>query len=84
MPRAQRFVYIIRSEKHPDRYYTGLTAHVKSRLADHKQRALPTHGKRQTVENRRRHRIRRSEARPGVRALPEVGSGCAFAARRFR
>jgi predicted GIY-YIG superfamily endonuclease len=35
MRSAQRFVYIIRSEKQADRYYTGLTSHVKSRLAEH-------------------------------------------------
>jgi predicted GIY-YIG superfamily endonuclease len=35
MPAPQRFVYIIRSEKQPRRYYTGLTSNVKSRLADH-------------------------------------------------
>ena len=32
--RAQRFVYFVGSEKHPDRYYTGLTSHAKLRLAD--------------------------------------------------
>ncbi len=35
VPAPQRFVYIIRSEKQPNRHYTGLTSHVKSRLADH-------------------------------------------------
>ena len=29
------FVYILRSKGEPTRYYTGLTSHVKSRLAAH-------------------------------------------------
>jgi predicted GIY-YIG superfamily endonuclease len=29
------YVYIIQSEKFPDRYYTGFTENLESRLADH-------------------------------------------------
>ena len=32
---AKRFVYILRSEKTPTRYYTGLTSSVGARLAEH-------------------------------------------------
>ncbi len=30
----KRFVYILKSESHPGRFYTGLTSSVSSRLAD--------------------------------------------------
>ena len=29
------YVYILRSVKHPDRHYTGVTSDLKSRLAKH-------------------------------------------------
>ena len=32
---AKRFVYILRSQKTPSRYYTGLTSCVGARLAEH-------------------------------------------------
>ena len=32
---AKRFVYIIRSENHPQRRYTGVTADVSTRLSAH-------------------------------------------------
>ena len=32
---AKRFVYILRSQKTPSRYYTGLTSTVRERLAEH-------------------------------------------------
>jgi putative endonuclease len=31
----KRFVYVLRSERDPCRHYVGLTADVRSRLADH-------------------------------------------------
>jgi putative endonuclease len=31
----KRVVYVLRSEREPARYYVGLTADVRSRLADH-------------------------------------------------
>ena len=31
----RRIVYVLRSEREPARYYVGLTADVRSRLADH-------------------------------------------------
>jgi predicted GIY-YIG superfamily endonuclease len=31
----RRFVYVLRSESNPARYYTGLTCDVATRLADH-------------------------------------------------
>src|SRR6185503_13508258 len=33
----KRFVYVLRSERQPTRYYTGLTADVRARLVTHKQ-----------------------------------------------
>jgi len=32
---AKRFVYILRSQKTPSRYYTGVTSSVAARLAEH-------------------------------------------------
>ena len=84
MSAPQRFVYILRSEKQPPRFYTGLTSHVKARLADHnnghcRHTASATPWKVVVV-------IAFSDAR---RALEferylKSGSGCAFAARHFR
>ena len=34
-PGPKRFVYLLRSEATPGRYYTGVTAQLTSRLADH-------------------------------------------------
>ena len=81
---TQRFVYIIRSEKQPQRYYTGLTSHVKLRLAAHnaghsRHTANAAPWKLVVViafSDERR-------ARDFERYL-KSGSGCAFAARHFR
>ena len=35
MPRPKLFVYILRSEREPPRYYTGLTSDPAARLEDH-------------------------------------------------
>lgn len=35
MSGEKRFVYVIAAETHPDRYYTGLTSDVRSRLEAH-------------------------------------------------
>jgi predicted GIY-YIG superfamily endonuclease len=84
MPRAQRFVHIIRSEKYADRYYTGLTSHVKSRLADHNNGHC-----RHTACGRPWRVIVVVAFADARRALEferylKSGSGCAFAARHLR
>ena len=35
MSKAKRFVYVIRTVRHPPRYYIGLTGDVAAGLADH-------------------------------------------------
>jgi predicted GIY-YIG superfamily endonuclease len=35
MEQPKRFVYVIRTMSHPRRFYTGLAADVRARLADH-------------------------------------------------
>ena len=35
MALARRFVYVLRSQSAPNRYYTGVTSDVDARLADH-------------------------------------------------
>lgn len=37
MAATKRFVYILRSESNPARYYTGLTSDMPLRLADHNE-----------------------------------------------
>ncbi|MDP3719876.1 MAG: GIY-YIG nuclease family protein [Acidobacteriota bacterium] len=37
MAASKRFVYILRSESNPARYYTGLTSDMHLRLADHNE-----------------------------------------------
>jgi predicted GIY-YIG superfamily endonuclease len=84
MQTAQRFVYIIRSEKQPNRYYTGLTSHVKSRLAEH------NHGHcRHTASGAPWQLLVMIAFRSPCRAAEferylKSGSGCAFASRHFR
>jgi len=84
MPAPQRFVYIIRSDKQRNRYYTGLTSNVKSRLAHHNSGhsghtangapwqlvvVVAFRDERRAVEFER---------------YLKSGSGCAFAVRHFR
>ena len=84
MTHTQRFVYIIRSEKDRDRYYTGLTSHVKSRLADH------NNGHSRHTASGRPWRVVVVIAFADARRALEFerylksGSGCAFAARHLR
>jgi putative endonuclease len=84
MPALQRFVYIIRSDKQPHRYYTGLTSHVKARLADHnnghcRHTANATPWKLVLV-------VAFSDPKRALQfeKYLKSGSGCAFAARHFR
>jgi putative endonuclease len=35
MPSPKRFVYVLKSERHADRYYTGVTSNVCARLSTH-------------------------------------------------
>jgi len=35
MPPAKRFVYVLKSQRAPNRYYTGLTSNVEARLSAH-------------------------------------------------
>jgi len=84
LTKAKRFVYILNSTSDPARYYTGVTANVRMRLAEHNAGRCP-HTNRWTPwqaivvvafsnENR---------ALEFERYL-KSGSGCAFAARHFR
>jgi len=80
----KRFVYVLRSERQPTRYYTGLTADVRARLVTHKEgRCRHTASGRPwridvVVEFADEHRAVAFE-----RYL-KSGSGCAFAGRHFR
>ena len=37
MAATKRFVYILRSESNPTRYYTGMTSDMRLRLVDHNE-----------------------------------------------
>jgi hypothetical protein len=54
----KRFVYVLRSEFDPNRYYTGLTSNVAARLEAHKCRPLQSYRERPTLERRCSYRIR--------------------------
>jgi putative endonuclease len=84
MPAPKRCVYVLRSQSDPARYYTGVTADLRTRLDDHNAGRCPHTAK----------------ARPWAvdvvvkfaderRALAferylKSGSGCAFAQRHLR
>lgn len=36
-----KYVYILQSERFPDRYYTGLTTDIKDRLSTHNRGLVP-------------------------------------------
>jgi len=84
MRNTQRFVYVLKSERQPDRYYTGLTSDIQARLAAHNQ-GLSAH-----TESGRPWRLDLVlEFGDEVRAVRfekylKSGSGCAFAKRHFR
>jgi predicted GIY-YIG superfamily endonuclease len=84
MSRRKRFVYVLNSTSDPTRYYTGVTANVRARLAAHNAGQC-SHTSRWKpwraivvvafVEEKR--------ALDFERYL-KSGSGCAFARRHFR
>ena len=41
MALAKRFVYVLKNQNTPTRYYTGLTSHVAARLAAHNAGRCP-------------------------------------------
>jgi putative endonuclease len=85
VPASQkRFVYVLRSQRHPHRYYTGVTSDMTARLANHNQ-GLCTH----TSTGRPWNVDVLIEFSDEQRALLferylKSGSGCAFAKRHLR
>lgn len=84
MPGQKRCVYVLRSQADPFRYYTGVTADLRARLADHNAgRCLHTSNGRPwqidvIIEFADERRVVAFE-----RYL-KSGSGCAFAKRHLR
>jgi len=84
MPPAKRFVYILKSEAEPSRYYTGVTSDVANRLICHNE------GRCRHTANGRPWQIDLvAEFSDERRALAferylKSGSGAAFARRHFR
>jgi putative endonuclease len=81
---AKRFVYILRNEDRPPRYYTGVTADVPARLAAHNDGRSP-----HTAPLRPWHVDVVVEFTDERRAIAlerylKSGSGCAFAKRHLR
>jgi predicted GIY-YIG superfamily endonuclease len=81
---ARRFVYVLKSDSNPDRFYTGLTSNVAARLAAHNAGRCPhtATGRPWTidvvVEFANEERAVRFEQ------YLKSGSGCAFANRHVR
>ncbi|WP_396624572.1 GIY-YIG nuclease family protein [Luteitalea sp.] len=84
MTRPQTFVYVLKSQTNPPRYYTGLTSNLERRLDAHNAGRVP-------------HTSRYKpwlvdvvvQFSDGARAVAfekylKSGSGCAFAQRHFR
>lgn len=83
MSKAKRFVYVIRTVRHPPRYYTGITSDVTSGLADHNAGHSP-----QTARQRpwRLHVVILFPDEPRAAAFERYlksGSGRAFAREHF-
>ena len=83
MATNQRFVYVLRSTNHPDRYYVGLTSDVAVRLAVHN-----SGGSRHTAGLRPWHLVAAIEFSCESSAVAfekylKSGSGRAFAKRHF-
>ena len=81
---TKRFVYVLRSQVQPFRYYTGVTSDVSRRLSDHNDGRCP-----HTAIGRPWNIDIVVEFADEERALRferylKSGSGCAFAMRHFR
>lgn len=77
-------VYILKSERHPDRFYTGLTSDISARLASHNAGLSP-----HTASGRPWRLIVSVNFEDGAKAKEfeeylKSGSGRAFAVRHFR
>ena len=84
MSHEKRFVYILRSDRDPDRYYTGLTGDMAVRLATHNAGGCP-----HTATGRpwRIDVVVEFADEPRAVAFERYlksGSGCAFAKRHLR
>lgn len=84
MPHIKRFVYVLKNEGDPPRYYTGLTADVPARLTAHNEgrssHTAPLRPWRLDVV------IEFADERRAIafERYLKSGSGCAFAGRHFR
>jgi putative endonuclease len=84
VPLIKRFVYVLKNEDHPPRYYTGVTSDVPARLAAHNEGRSPHTA---TLRPWRLDVV--VEFTDERRAMAferylKSGSGCAFAKRRLR
>jgi putative endonuclease len=85
MSSQRRFVYVLKNDANPPRYYTGLTSDVSGRLREHNE-GTSTHT---TASGRPWHIDMVVEFTDEVRAMKlerylKSGSGCAFAQRHLR
>ena len=84
MASEKRFVYVLKSAREADRYYTGVTSDVVARLACHNSGGAP-----HTASGRPWHLDVVIEFADERRAIAferylKSGSGCAFAKRHLR
>jgi hypothetical protein len=84
MPRS--YVYILQSESHPDRFYTGFTQDLEARLRAHppppassgaagQQRLLRLHPSLPSVADQDGGHVHRSRSGTRIRALPQIALG---------
>lgn len=80
----KRYVYIIKNEAEPPRYYTGLTSDIGLRLVAHNDGRCPrtAYGRRWTLDVVIEFADERRAA--AFERYLKSGSGCAFAKRHFR
>jgi putative endonuclease len=79
-----RFVYIIVSIPHPDRYYAGLTENVRQRLGHHNQGIVRSTARFRPWRLRTAICFTNSTRAADFEQYLTTGSGIAFLRKRFR
>jgi hypothetical protein len=65
------YVCILQSLSSPHQIYTGITANLKQRLAEHNSARSSAHLKIHSVGDSNRHGVQEQRACSGIRALPQ-------------
>ncbi len=84
MPAPKRIVYILRSQSDPAQYYTGVTADLRARLADHNAGRCPHTAKSRPWAVDAIVKFADERRALAFERYLKSGSGCAFAQRHLR